>query len=460
MVLEALSGSLKDTIRKIGKSAYVDREIIAEVSRDLQRILLKSDINVKLVVALTNTLVRRATEEKPPAGMLEQDYVVRILYEELLSLLGEDSRIQIRPQKILLVGLYGQGKTTSAGKLAKFFARKGMSVGLIAADVHRPAAFHQLQQISRQVNAEFYGDEREKDPVKICKAGLERLKDINVRIIDSSGRDSLSDDLLEEIKRIKEVVRPDETLLVIDATMGQQAGPQAKAMDEAVGISGVIITKMDGTGKGGGALSAISILHKPVFFIGTGEHMDDFEIFNAKRFLSRLMGLGDLESLLEVVQEAEMTPEETEKSINKLMSGKFNLKDMYEVWEKFSKPGLMGKLFQSLPMAKMPGVKKIDEGAFENAENKLRVYRTVMDSMTFEELEEPEVINAQRISRIARGSGRSDQDVRALLKEFKAMKKNLKEIQGNRGFKKMLKAQMKSGNFGLENMDNLTGGSD
>ncbi|MCL4343111.1 MAG: signal recognition particle receptor subunit alpha, partial [Candidatus Thermoplasmatota archaeon] len=229
MVLEALSGSLKDTIRKVGKSAYVDREIIAEVSRDLQRILLKSDINVKLVVALTNTLVRRATEEKPPAGMLEQDYVVRILYEELLSLLGEDSRIQIRPQKILLVGLYGQGKTTSAGKLAKFFARKGMSVGLIAADVHRPAAFHQLQQISRQVNAEFHGDEKEKDPVKICKAGLEKLKDINVRIIDSSGRDSLSEDLLEEIKRIKKVASPDETLLVIDATMGQQAGPQAKA---------------------------------------------------------------------------------------------------------------------------------------------------------------------------------------------------------------------------------------
>ncbi len=460
MVLDTLSGSLKDTIRKIGKSAYVDRETIAEVSRDLQRILLKSDVNVKLVVALTNTVVRRATEEKPPAGMLEQDFIVKILYEELLGILGEDSKIQIKPQKILLVGLYGQGKTTSAGKLSRFFIKKGLSVGLIAADVHRPAAFHQLQQIAKQVSASFYGDEKQKKALSICKEGLEKLRDVNVKIIDSSGRDSLSEDLIEEIKKIKEAVNPDETLLVIDATMGQQAGPQAETIEKVIGITGVIITKMDGTGKGGGTLSAISLLKKPIFFIGTGEHMDDMEIFNAKRFLSRLMGLGDLEALLEVVQDAELSPEETEKSITKLMSGKFNLKDMYEVWEKFSKPGLIGKLFQSLPMSKMPGLKKVDEGAFETAENKLRVYRSIMDSMTFKELEEPEIINAPRISRISRGSGKTDHDVRSLMKEFKGMKKNLKEIQGNRGFKKMLKAQMKTGNFGLENLDNIPEESD
>ncbi|MCL4314496.1 MAG: signal recognition particle receptor subunit alpha [Candidatus Thermoplasmatota archaeon] len=452
MVLENLSQSLRETIRKISGASYIDKDTIKDVSKELQRILLKSDVNVKLVLSLTSTIEKRAAEEKPPPGMVEQDFIVRILYEELLKLLGEDSRLQIRPQKILLVGLYGQGKTTSAGKLARFFIKKGLSVGLTAADVHRPAAYHQLQQIAKQVGAKFYGEEGSGDPVRICRNALDSLQ-TDVVIIDSSGRDSLSKDLLEEISAIKKVVQPDETLMVIDATMGQQAGPQAETINSAVGITGVIISKMDGTGKGGGALSAISAIKKPVFFIGTGEHMEDMEIFNAKRFLSRMLGLGDLDSLLEVVSDANFTQEEAEKSINKLMTGKFNLKDMYDVWERFSKPGLIGKLFDALPIAKVPGAKKVDMNTLQTAETKLRVYRTIMDSMTYSELEEPEIINASRITRIARGSGKNEQDVRSLLKEFKSMKKNLKELQGNRGFKKMLRSQMKGGNFGLENLE-------
>ena len=455
MVLEGLAGSLRETIRKISRASYIDKETIKEVSKELQRALLKADVNVKLVLNLSSTLERRATEEKPPAGMTEQDFMIKIIYEELLKILGEDSKIELGEQTIMLAGLYGQGKTTSAGKLAKFFHRKGLSVGLIAADVHRPGAYDQLEQVAKQVNVPFYGEKGQKNPVRIISNGLDQLKDLKVRIIDTSGRDSLNQELIDEITEIKKKFQPKEVLLVMDATIGQQAGPQAKAINDAVGITGVIITKMDGTGKGGGALSAVADIHAPVYFIGTGEHMDDLEVFNAKKFLSRLLGLGDLETLLEAFQETEITEEEAEESMNRLMSGKFNLKDMYEIWEKFAQPGIMRKMFDALPLAKIPGGGKIGAQDLDNAQDKLNNYRVIMDSMTFYELEHPDEINAKRIIRIAKGSGREETDVRNLLREFKAMKNNLKAMKGNRGFKKLMRNQIKAGNFGLENLEGL-----
>ena len=269
---------------------------------------------------------------------------------------------------------------------------------------------------------------------------------------DTSGRDSLNDDLIKEIQGIKDKFRPDEVLLVMDATVGQQAGNQARAMNDAAGITGVIITKMDGTGKGGGALSAVAQIHSPVYFIGTGEHLDDLEIFNPKKFLSRLLGLGDLETLMEAFKDTQITEEQAEEAMNKLMSGKFNLKDMYEIWEKFAQPGLMRKMFDALPLTKIPGASKIGDQDIETAQNKLQHYRFIMDSMTFRELEEPDIINSKRISRISRGSGRSEEEIRSLLREFKAMKKNVKAMKGNRGFKKLLKNQIRGGNFSLENI--------
>ena len=455
MVLEGLAGSLRETIRKISRASYIDKETIKEVSKELQRALLKADVNVKLVLNLSSTLERRATEEKPPAGMTEQDFMIKIIYEELLKILGEDSKIELGEQTIMLVGLYGQGKTTSAGKLAKFFHRKGLSVGLIAADVHRPGAYDQLEQVAKQVNVPFYGEKGQKNPARIISNGLDQLKDLKVKIIDTSGRDSLNQELIDEITEIKKKFQPKEVLLVMDATIGQQAGPQAKAINDAVGITGVIISKMDGTGKGGGALSAVADIHAPVYFMGTGEHMDDLEVFNAKKFLSRLLGLGDLETLLEAFQETEITEEEAEESMNRLMSGKFNLKDMYEIWEKFAQPGIMRKMFDALPLAKIPGGGKIGAQDLDNAQDKLNNYRVIMDSMTFYELEHPDEINAKRIIRIAKGSGREETDVRNLLREFKAMKNNLKAMKGNRGFKKLMRNQIKAGNFGLENLEGL-----
>ncbi len=452
MVLENFSASLRETIRKITKSSYVDQETIKEVVRDLQRILLKADVNVKLALNLSKTVEERSTQEKPPSGMAPQDFIVKIIYEELLKIMGVESNLTLSPQTIMLVGLYGQGKTTSAGKLAKFFMRKGLSVGLIAADVHRPAAMEQLEQISKQVKSGFYGDKSLKDPVKIVTRGLEALDSFQIKIIDTSGRDSLDKELLDEIVKLKNAFNPEQVLYVLDAAVGQQAGPQAKAINDAVGITGVVITKMDGTGKGGGALSAVSEIKAPVYFIGTGEHLEDLEIFNPKSFLSRLLGLGDLSSLLEIAEIADISEEQAEASVSKLMSGKFDLMDMYDVWEKFAKPGIMKKFVGALPLAKMPGSEKLDENTLETAEGKLVIYRNILDSMTYKELKEPDLINAKRISRIARGSGRKEEEVRSLLKEFKSMKKNIKQLQGNRNFKKMLKTQMKSGDFGLDSM--------
>jgi signal recognition particle subunit SRP54 len=453
MVLDNLSDSLKSIMRKISGSSHIDKDTIKEVSRDIQRALLKADVNVKLVLKLTNTVQERALNEKPPAGMVAQDYIIHIIYDELLKILGTDSNFDLKPQTIMLVGLYGNGKTTTAGKLARLFLKKGLSTGLIAADVHRPGAYEQLNQLSKEVSAGFYGEKEEKNALKIVRDGMKQLADYKIKIIDTSGRDSLDQELIDEVKEIKDKINPDRVLFVIDATLGQQAGPQAKTLHDAVNINGVIITKMDGTGKAGGALSAVADIKSSVYFIGTGEHMDDIQIFNPKKFLSRLLGMGDIDALMEVVEETNMTEEEAEASLDKLMSGKFDLKDMYDVWEKFAKPGLLKKFFGSLPLSRMPGGNKLDDSQLDHADEKLRLYRVILDSMTYHELENPDVLNAKRIKRVAAGSGQGERNVRQLLKEYNGMKKNMKAMKKDRNFKKLLKNQLKGGNFSLDDME-------
>ncbi len=442
MALDNLSSSLRETFRKITGSSYIDKDIIRDMIKDIQRALLKADVNVKLTLELSRKIQERSEGEKPPAGMTPQDYILKIVYEELLSLLGKPSNLKLQPQTIMLVGLYGQGKTTTAGKLARFFTKKGLSTGFVAADVHRPAAYEQLKTIAEQTGARFFGIKGEKNPIKIFRESEDELKDISVKIVDTSGRDSLDSELLDEISKLRKAVNPNEVLLVMDATIGQQAGPQAQALMNATGLTGVIITKMDGTGKAGGALSAVAQTGVPVYMLGTGEHFDDFEIFSPKKFLGRLLGMGDPETLLEVVKDADISDEKAEETMTKIMSGKFNLMDMYDIWEKFAKPSLMKRLFDSMPMGKMPksasGMLDLDA-----AQEKIGRYTVILDSMTYRELENPEIINAKVIKRVSRGSGTQEQEVRNLLKEFKAMKENAKMMKGNRALKKMLRGQMK-----------------
>ncbi len=446
MVLDSLGESLRSTLKKILRSTRVDKELIKDVVRDLQRALLKADVNVRLALEISKKVEKRALEEKPPPGKSMRDHLVRIIYEEIVKILGEEKKIELKRQKIMLVGLYGQGKTTTAAKLAKFFQRKGLSVCLVACDVHRPAAYHQLKQLAEKVGCGFFGIENEKDALKIARESEKYVKDYDVKIYDTSGRHSLEEDLIEEIKNLKKIIKPDEIYLVIDATMGQQAGPQAKAFHDAVGITGVIITKLDGTAKGGGALSAVAVTGAPIVFIGVGEHIEDLEHFDPPRFIARLLGMGDLQTLMEVAREIEMDEKRAEETAERLLSGKFNLKDMYEIYAELAKPGFLKKILSSLPFLNLlPQAQQPDEEEFAR---KLRKYRVIMDSMTYEELENPDIIKGSRIDRIARGSGMRPSDVRELLKEYSRMKSMMKSLKGNRRMMRMLKKQLRGFEMG------------
>jgi len=439
MVLEKLGDSLRAALRKIAGASYVDEALIKEIVRDIQRALLQADVNVQLALTITRELQRRALEEKPPAGMSPREHVVRIIYEELVKILGTAREVPIQKQRILLVGLYGQGKTTTAGKLGKYFQKKGLSVGFVAADVHRPAAYDQLKQLSEQANAAFYGDPKAKDAVKIAKAGLRALEAVDVILVDSSGRHSLEPDLIEEIEAVGKAIDANERLLVLDATVGQQAGPQAKAFHDAVGITGVIVTKLDGTAKGGGALSAVAEVKAPIVFIGVGEKIDDLERFEPPRFISRLLGMGDLESLLEKAQEA-IDEKKAEELTKKIMAGKFSLHEMYDQIDMLTDMGPMRKLASLIP-----GVAgKMKDADMEGTQAKLLRFRVIMDSMTDEEMTDPKSVKTSRVQRIARGAGVTPREVKELLKHYEMSRKAIKGFAGNRKMRRQLLQQLEA----------------
>jgi signal recognition particle subunit SRP54 len=258
MVLEGLGKSLRDVLNKIAKASSIDENLVKEVTKDIQRALLQADVNVKLVLELTKEVERRASQEKPPAGMSLREHIIKIIYEELVKVLGQKKVIPLTKQTIMMVGLYGQGKTTTTGKLARYFFKRGLKVGLIAADVHRPAAYDQLSQIGQKIGVPVFGDPQAKDATNVVREGMKHFHNTDVVIIDTSGRHALEGDLIKEIKDVAEIAKPNERILVLDATIGQQAGPQAQAFHDAVNVTSVILTKMDGSAKGGGALSAVA----------------------------------------------------------------------------------------------------------------------------------------------------------------------------------------------------------
>src|SRR3989440_2794538 len=445
MVLEKLGGSLREALRKIAGASYVDESLIKEIVRDIQRALIQADANVQLALSITRELQRRALEDKPPPGMSPREHVVRIIYEELVKILGSSREIPIQKQRILLVGLYGQGKTTTAGKLAKFFQKKGLSVGLIAADVHRPAAYDQLKQLAEQINASFYGDPTAKDATKIAKAGVKALESIDVIIVDSSGRHALEPDLIKEIESVAKAVLADERLLVIDATVGQQAGPQAKAFHDAGGITGVIVTKLDGTAKGGGALSAVAEGKAPIVFIGGGGEIGDPEEVQAPRVISRLLGIGDLETLLEHAQEA-IDAQKAEALTKKIMAGEVTLHEKYEQIEMLTDMGPLEKIAGLIP----GGGGKMKDSHQEETQARLQRFKNIMDSMTDEEMKDPKTVKSSRVQRIARGAGVAPRDVKELLRNYETSRKAIKGFAGNRKMRKQMLQQLEASGVSLD----------
>ncbi|MBQ8180314.1 MAG: signal recognition particle protein [Candidatus Methanomethylophilaceae archaeon] len=452
MVMEGLGKSLRNVLGRLGSASNVDDELIKDLCKDLQRALLEADVNVRLVLDVTNKVKERASNEPPPAGKGMKDHVTQIIYQELVALVNNGDGIALKPQTIMMVGLYGQGKTTTTGKLALYYSKKGFSVGLIGADVYRPAALDQLRQLGEKVGVEVYGEAGESDAAGIVARGLEKFRgNKKIIIIDTSGRHALEDDLIDEIKRIADVAKPDERVLVLDSQVGQQAGPQAEAFHNAVGVTGVILTKMDGTAKGGGAISAISKTDARIVFIGTGEHIRDLEAFDANRFISRLLGMGDLSALVQMVSEEIDDQKGMEELSRAMMTGRFNLNDMYYQMQAVGKMGTLQKIMSMIPgMSSMED--KID---YEASQRKLQVFRVIMDSMTNAEKEDPSIIKAKRIERIAAGAGVTPHDVRELLKQYNQSKKMMGSIGKNRAMRKQFMKQM--GGVDLDSLKDLQG---
>jgi len=433
-MLEKLSSGIRKGLERIARLALVDKNAVESLIRDIQRSLLAADVNVKLVYELSDRIRKKAFERLPP-GISRKEYLIKLVYEELTEILGkEPAKIELKPQKILLVGLFGSGKTTSAIKLAKFYQKRGLKPCVICADTFRPAAFEQLEQLAKKVGIPFYGDKNEKDAAAVVKAGLEAMKKYDVIIVDSAGRDALDDELIKEIKNIDEVMKPDDTILVIPADIGQEAQRQAEEFNKILGITSVLVTKLDATGRAGGALTACNVTRAKIKFITVGEKPDDLEMYDPKRFVSRLIGFGDLQSLLEKAKEAT-----DEKTAEKLATGRFDMDDFISQISSVQK---VGSFSQILDMLGMSGT-KLPAGALNVQEQKMKKWTHIVKSMTKEERADPDIITTSRIKRIAKGSGTSEADVRELLKSYKQTKKMTKKLSPKR-----LEKLAKRGGFG------------
>lgn len=425
-MLGKLEDSLKSVVDKIARSNRIDEATLNEIVKDIQRAMLQADVNVKLVMTLSAKIKERSLKEKTKLN--PREHVIRVVYEELVKLIGKSTPIELKRQTIMMVGLQGSGKTTSTAKLARYFQKKGLKCGVIAADTFRPGAYDQLQQLCEDEGIAFYGEKGEEDAVKVAARGIEEFDRLDVKIVDTAGRHALEDNLIEEMININSVIQPDHRFLVLDAAIGQQAGEQAKRFHEAIGITGIIITKLDGTAKGGGALSAVAETNSSIAFIGTGESAADFERFDPDGFISRLLGMGDIKALIERAEEV-LTPEDLD--VETIVKGKFTLRDMYAQLEAVGKMGPLKQIMQMLPLGSM-GI-KINDADYEVTKKKLGTYKVIMDSMTEEELDNPRVMDGSRIRRVARGAGVRIEDVNELLKYYRMMQKAMKGMFGGGG---------------------------
>jgi signal recognition particle subunit SRP54 len=432
MVLDNLGSSLRGTLSKLQGKSRLDEDDVAEVVKEIQRSLLQADVDVDLVMDLSDSIETRALEEEPPGGTSARDHVLKIVYEELVDLIGESTEIPLEPQTILLAGLQGSGKTTSAAKMAWWFSKKGLRPAVIQTDTFRPGAYDQAEQMADRAEVEFYGDPDSDDPVQIARDGLEATADADVHIVDTAGRHALEDDLIAEIEEIESAVDPDRSLLVLDAAIGQGAKEQASQFDDSIGIDGVVITKLDGTAKGGGALTAVNETDSSIAFLGTGETVQDIERFEPNGFISRLLGMGDLKQLSERVERAmaETGEEEDDWDPQDIMQGSFTLKDMQKQMEAMNNMGPLDQVMDMIPGMGGGLMDQLPDDAMDVTQDRMRTFDVAMDSMTEEELENPRIIGQERVERIARGAGVDEESIRELLEQHKMMERTIKQFQG------------------------------
>jgi len=429
-MLEKLGEVLRKATDKIANAVFLDKNLVNSIIKDLQRELIKADVSIVLVKELSDKIRKSALDERIK-GIEKKEHLIKLLHDELVAILGKSKEIKLKKEKkeqnrIMFLGLYGAGKTTTIAKLGNYFSKRGNKVALIGLDTHRPAAPEQLQQLAEKHKLSYFIDTKEKNPVKLWKKNKKELKKYDLVLIDTAGRHTLDNSLIKEIKALEKETKPTETILVMPADIGQAAKKQSQEFKNAINISGVIITRMDSTARGGGALTACAETKAPVYFITTGEKINDIEKFNPKAFLSRLLGRGDLETLIEKIKS--VTDEAKSKKIQKkIEKGKISLEDVIEQVKSMGSLGGFEKIKSMIPgFSKVE--KKIPENLIENQEAKISKWEHILKSMTPEEKENPEILEKQtsRISRIAKGAGVNNSDIRSLLKQYKLLNDMIK----------------------------------
>ncbi len=420
-MLEGLAEKLQNAMKKLAGKDVVDRAAVEEFVREMQRALIAGDVGVDLVFSLSERIRKKALEEKQLIGLSLRDHVLRVIYEELVGIVGKGAPFDTakRPIRIMLCGLFAAGKTTTTGKLALWLKKRGMRVALVGADIYRPAAQEQLRQLAAQTGVDYHSEG--KDIKGIVAEALEKFPRHDAIIVDTAGRNALDEDMLKELLTVKSLFKPTDSFLVIGADIGQAAGKQAEQFAR-VGLSGVIVTKMEGTAKGGGAITSCAAAGVPVIFVGLGEKMGDLDLFEPKGFVSRLLGWGDISALLrkadEIAKEQSINPEDIISS--------FNLNTFYKQLEAARSMGPLKNVLQML------GAGSVPDEMIVKSEEKLTRYKHILDSMTRKERLNPEIISPSRMARIARGSGAKESEVRELLQHYKQAEKMMRFVKKGR----------------------------
>ena len=442
MALEGFKRRVLGSIGLLKGKRKIDEETVKELSKSLRRALLEADFNVRQAKELTERVERGMFEEEPRPGVRLETHAMNLIYSEMVRILGPPRVIKPHNQTVLMVGLYGQGKTTTTAKLADWWRKShSAKVAVIEADVHRPGAFEQLSQMLEGTGVEVYGEPGAKIASKIVRNGLKKVGTADVVIIDTAGRDSLDGELKDELLEIASIANASERFLVIDAQVGQAAGPMAETFHELVGVTGTIVTKVDGTARGGGALSAVSTTGAPIVFVGEGEKIGDIEKFESDRFISRLLGMGDIKGLIDLAPE-DLDEQEAMRLTKRLMSGRFTLTDMYAQMEMMSKIGTLDKVLSHLPDTMFGGMGNMGVTQKRQMQANLDKYRIVMDSMTQEEKDDPLLLKSSRIRRIARGSGCEEREVKELLTQWNRSKKMMRGFRGDRKMRRQMESMM------------------
>eukprot|EP00051_Salpingoeca_urceolata_P033149 m.19194 g.19194 ORF g.19194 m.19194 type:complete len:515 (+) comp5891_c0_seq1:396-1940(+) len=436
MVLADLGRQITDALKSMSNATIIDEEVLNALLKEICAALLNSDVNVKLVSQLRKNIKSIIDFEEMAAGLNKRRIIRDAVFNELCKLV-DPGVAPWKPQKgkqnvIMFVGLQGSGKTTTCTKLAYHYQRKGWKACLVCADTFRAGAFDQLKQNATKARIPFYGSYTQSDPVVIAADGVEKFKQekFEIIIVDTSGRHKQEDSLFEEMLQVSNAVEPDSVVFVMDASIGQACEGQARAFKDQVDVGSVIITKLDGHAKGGGALSAVAATQSPVIFIGTGEHIDDLEAFQTRPFISKLLGMGDIKGLMDKVSELNL--EDNKELVEKLKHGQFTLRDMYEQFLNIQKLGPFGQIMQMLPGF---GNGELGKAGEQESAARLKKCMTIMDSMSSDELDSSlgaKLFKKQesRIFRVARGAGVQPMEVELLLQQYNKFSQMVKKMGG------------------------------